>query len=226
MDTYIIISFSKSHHKFAFIKNTHTSRYFPFYGSGSVGSISLQDSDSDPLIFVRLRIRQKFWKTLISAVLWLLNDFLSLKSVVNVPTVSNSLYFWKTYFFGILKATGKHLRAGFVIQCTNESKDPDPSQNVTDSEQRSLSILMIVHTYIWEGNFLMNISYFSSTKETFLFNYRTCPSLRYLSLVHYFGIMENRFINFYYQDSVSWPSWVRPSATCQWPNVPPSRTIP
>jgi hypothetical protein len=33
-------------------------------------------------------------------------------------------------------------------------------------------------------------------------------------------------ISFYYQVSVSWPSWVRPCATCPWPNVPPSRTIP
>ncbi len=30
--------------------------------------------------------------------------------------------------------------------------------------------------------FLLNISNFSSTKETFLFNCRTCPSLRYLSV--------------------------------------------
>ncbi len=59
--------------------------------------------DPDPELFVPIRIRiwlrsrilpkqtKKLRKYLISTVLWLLNDFLSLKIDVNVPTVSNKL---------------------------------------------------------------------------------------------------------------------------------------
>ncbi len=62
---------------------------------------------------------EKFWNPFISITLWLLNDLLSLKTVVNVPSVSNKQNFVK-----------KHI----LVSHWRKEKDPDPSQNVTDLE--------------------------------------------------------------------------------------------
>ncbi len=87
-------------------------------------------------IWIRLRILRsisgKLRKTLISAVLWLFNDLLSLKTDVNVPTV--------------YKKKAKKLRNCINMKATDEksrmqncnpvygTKDPDPFHNVTDPE--------------------------------------------------------------------------------------------
>ncbi len=61
---------------------------------------------------------KKFRKTLISTVLWRLNDLVS-RSVVNIPTVrkkqKNSGK--KTNFFGISKATDERAGSGSIILC-------------------------------------------------------------------------------------------------------------
>ncbi len=77
-----------------------------------------RDSDQDPSIKKQKKLR---W-TMISTVLWLLNDILSLKTDVNLPIVR------KKIFLGILTPLHKITGSGSVIQCT----DPDPFQNVTE----------------------------------------------------------------------------------------------
>jgi hypothetical protein len=71
---------------------------------------------------------------LISTVLWLLIDLLSLKTDVNVSTVCNKQKTLKNLFLvGIFKATDEKSR----IKIRNPvygSKDPDPSKKVTDPE--------------------------------------------------------------------------------------------
>jgi hypothetical protein len=61
------------------------------FGASGSGSISRgMDSDPDPALDPDPSvIKQKFRKTLIIALLWLLFDFLSLKNDVKVPSISN-----------------------------------------------------------------------------------------------------------------------------------------
>ncbi len=86
--------------------------------------------------FVRIRIlpstSKKLIKTLISVVELLINDFLSLKSDVNILTKSNhNKVLRKYFFFGILEVTDKKSR---IRIHKSHVKDPDPYQNVTDPE--------------------------------------------------------------------------------------------
>ncbi len=60
-------------------------------------------------------------KTLISTVLWLLLNFLSLENDVNVPC--NKQNFFLSFFIGVLKANDE-----------NPDPDPDRHQNVIDPE--------------------------------------------------------------------------------------------
>ncbi len=114
----------------------------------------LGHKDLDPLLYV-IRVRIWIWmririlpstskkikQTLISTLLWLLNDFLmlSLNTDVNVPTEWSKQKIRKTYFlFGILKATDEKKeqksapRAGRswtrirIRNPVHGSKDPDP----------------------------------------------------------------------------------------------------
>ncbi len=73
---------------------------------------------------------KKLRKILISTVLWLLCDFLSLKNDVNVTSKRNKHKKVKNIFLGILKVTneGSIRRYG----CEDQDLYPDPYQNVTD----------------------------------------------------------------------------------------------
>ncbi len=69
---------------------------------------------------------------MISTALWFFNNFLSLKTDLNVGVPKRKNFLKRNFFFvGIMKATKK--RAGSVIQWL-ESINPDPYQNVTDQE--------------------------------------------------------------------------------------------
>jgi hypothetical protein len=86
------------------------------FGSGSAGSVCFWAS--------RIRIHpsssKKSKKNLVSTVLWLLYDFLSLKNDVNVPSISRKKK--KTYLCWFLE---NHWR---------KVQDPDPYQNVRDPQ--------------------------------------------------------------------------------------------
>ncbi len=73
-----------------------------FHGKSRISYSSTVDTndESESGIFPKQKI---FKKTLISTVLWLINDLLSLKTNVNVPTVSNKQK--NLSFVGFLKAT-------------------------------------------------------------------------------------------------------------------------
>jgi hypothetical protein len=80
-------------------------------------------------------------RTKISTVFRLvINDLFSLKTDVNVPTVSNKQK--NLLFVGILKVTDEQGR----IQIRNQlygSKDPEPSQNVTDPKHWKIVLIML-----------------------------------------------------------------------------------
>jgi hypothetical protein len=96
--------------------------------------LGLLDPEADPSIN-----KQKINKNLDFYCSVTLNDFLFLKTGVNVPTESNK-QIKETFFFGILEVAkragsgaGSGARFGSVNQ-VYRSKDPDPYQNVTDPE--------------------------------------------------------------------------------------------
>ncbi len=92
------------------------------YVFGPFKSGSLFCTDPDPY-FLRIRIlpttSKKINKTLISTILWLLFDFLSMKTDVNVPSKSNKqkkLWKKKYFFVGILSATNENSRSRIRIR--------------------------------------------------------------------------------------------------------------
>ncbi len=79
-------------------------------------------------------------ETLISTILWLLFDFLSLKNYVKVPSKSTynaENFFFNSFFVGILKVDDEIEGSGSISQrhgSTDVDPDPDPHQNVMDPE--------------------------------------------------------------------------------------------
>ncbi len=93
--------------------------------------------DHDPSLFVRIWIltssSRTVRKNLIYTILWLLHDFLSLKTDVNVPSKSNKKKnFWKENLFFVW-----HFKSHWrKKQDPNPDRELDPYQNVTDPQQR------------------------------------------------------------------------------------------
>ncbi len=115
-------------------------------------------SASEAVIISTIRIRilfhkqaKKLRKTLISTVLWLLYDFLSLKNDVNVPSKRNKHknlekknYFLLASWRSLMKRAGSGAgsASGSVSQrCGSDDPDPhqDPYQNVTELEHCQIS---------------------------------------------------------------------------------------
>jgi hypothetical protein len=120
------------------IRGTFKISTYQCYGSGSVSFAASRIRirsivicmDPDPSTN-----KQKIEKTLVSTVLRLLNTCKSMKTVVNVPTVSNK----QKFFFRLLasrkpltKRAGSGAGSESVIQCTGPKTRL--SENVTDPE--------------------------------------------------------------------------------------------
>ncbi len=100
--------------------------------------------DPDPSLFVRIRIltstskKERKRNTLISTILCILSDFSSLKTDVNVPSISNKQKKLLKILFVLASCqplTKKQDLDGSVIQChCHGSADPDPYQNVKDPQ--------------------------------------------------------------------------------------------
>jgi hypothetical protein len=89
-------------------------------------------------------------KTLISTVLWLLYDFLSLKNSVNTSLKSNryqqNLFLFMASWMSLTKSAGSG--SSYVI-----GMDPDPYQNITDP-QHFIEPLYFTHIYVCLTNSL------------------------------------------------------------------------
>ncbi len=104
-------------------------------GSGYVIIFTGPDLDPDPSIY-----KQKSRKTLISAILWLLFDVLSLKTDLNVPSESNkqnNFFFW--HRVSQLRKAG----SGSVSH-RYESADPDKMSRIHNTVYSVAHMLEII----------------------------------------------------------------------------------
>ncbi len=106
-------------------------------GSG-FGSISQSYGSGSGSFYHKAKLVRK---TLISTVLGLLFDFLSLKNDKNVPSKSNTQknFFLNYFFVGVLKVyddnSGSGSESGSISQMHGSAEaDPDPHQNVIDPQ--------------------------------------------------------------------------------------------
>ncbi len=109
----------------------------------------------------------------------------------------------------LTKRAGSGPEAGSVIQCTN----PRIWIRLKMSRLRTLVFTFYKSNFrfYWssilineKGIFLPEHFVHFSSKETFLFNYRTCPSLCYLSVANYFSITDNPLTLFFYSIRTLW----------------------
>ncbi len=155
----------RGRHSTAAIQTLDTVLRIVFMCSRSIGSVSgriqirnyfLSGSGSGSFHSSHIQQPKKFRKTLFSTVLWLINDFLSLKTDVNVPTERNKhknlekkIIFCLLFLNPMTKRAGSGSRSVSIIQCM----DPSPSQNVTDRDYwlriiRLLNSLMLVFRFL------------------------------------------------------------------------------